>query len=59
MFLPPEMVGHVLAHELSHIRLMNHSGEFWSLLEQFVPDSKELRIKFNKAIYMITVWARP
>ena len=59
MFLPPEMVGHVLAHELCHIRLMNHSSEFWSLLEQFVPDSKNLRIKFEKAIYMIPVWARP
>lgn len=36
-------VDYVCAHELAHLRHMNHSKEFWELVEKYIPDWKEIR----------------
>lgn len=38
IFLPPAVVDYVVCHELAHLKEMNHSPRFWSVVEQLCPD---------------------
>lgn len=37
---PPEVLNYLAAHEVAHLREMNHSDRFWSLVENVCPDMK-------------------
>ncbi len=37
---PLRVIDYVVIHELAHIPVRNHSGEFWNLLGSFMPDFK-------------------
>ncbi len=39
----PEVIDYVVAHELSHLRVMNHSPRFWATVGSVVPDYASLR----------------
>lgn len=43
MELPWELIDYVMAHELAHTRHLNHSLDFWKLVEQLMPDYKKRR----------------
>lgn len=38
-----ELIDYVIAHELSHLREMNHSPRFWATVESIFPDFKSAR----------------
>ena len=53
IFLDKEVARYLVAHELCHLRHLNHSKEYWSLVESYIPNYKNLqkqlkRIKFTK-----------
>ncbi|OFZ67661.1 MAG: hypothetical protein A2V79_10780 [Betaproteobacteria bacterium RBG_16_56_24] len=41
--LPQRLVDYVVAHELAHLRELNHSAAFWELVESVCPDYASLR----------------
>lgn len=57
VFLPPHLVRYVLAHELVHLRVLDHSPRFWSRLESIVPDAIEARAELRGARHLVPVWA--
>lgn len=38
IFLPPHLLDYVVAHEVCHLRELNHSRRFWTLLAETIPD---------------------
>jgi predicted metal-dependent hydrolase len=40
IFLPEELMRHIILHELCHTRQMNHSAAFWKLLLTLDPDAR-------------------
>jgi predicted metal-dependent hydrolase len=45
-FRPP-VIDYVVAHELSHLRVMNHSSQFWDTVRTVVPDYAQLRAQLK------------
>lgn len=43
MLMPTRLMDYVLAHELAHLREMNHSPAFWALVESVFADYRERR----------------
>lgn len=43
MHFPLPVIDYVVAHELSHLRVMDHSPRFWSVVRSVVPDYATLR----------------
>ncbi len=41
--LPPKIIDYIIVHELAHIVHKNHSKAFWSLVEKFLADYKNLK----------------
>ncbi|MEK7607259.1 MAG: M48 family metallopeptidase [Patescibacteria group bacterium] len=41
--LAPELVDYIVVHELCHLAELNHSKQFWKLVEQTMPKYNELR----------------
>lgn len=48
MSLPNELIDYVLIHELAHTRQMNHSQEFWSIVEACMPEFRTHRKALKK-----------
>jgi predicted metal-dependent hydrolase len=42
----------VVAHELAHLREMNHSPRFWRIVESVVPDYREVRRRLRSAEHL-------
>lgn len=40
VFAPPKVLDYVVIHELCHLTHMNHSKNFWNMVEQIMPEYK-------------------
>lgn len=43
ILLPVHLADYIIVHELCHLKEMNHSSKFWSLIEKQIPDYKNYR----------------
>ncbi|MFH1059654.1 MAG: M48 family metallopeptidase [Pseudomonadota bacterium] len=52
---PPELMDYVAAHEVCHLRRLDHSPAFWALVESLVPDWRARRQRLNRtgALYRL------
>lgn len=48
LFLPNEMSDYIVVHELCHLKEMNHSARFWSLVARAIPNHVEVRRALRK-----------
>ena len=58
VFAPREVMEYVVAHEVAHLRHMNHSAAFWALVEFLCPDyevAKEWLRLHGKHLYRFNV----
>lgn len=46
--MPPEILDYVVVHELAHRKEMNHSRDFWKIVEQALPDYQERRKRLHE-----------
>ncbi len=44
---PEAVLNYVVIHELCHLKMMNHSRDFWKLVEKYCPDWKPLKNWLN------------
>lgn len=56
MFLPPELVRCVLAHELCHTAHLNHGPRFWALLDRIEPNHRILHRSLRRGGERIPAW---
>ncbi len=49
-FAPP-VIDYVVVHELAHLREMNHSARFWSIVAEQYPDYRSARAELKRCAY--------
>jgi predicted metal-dependent hydrolase len=50
IFLNDAQADYLIVHEVSHLIELNHSSDFWALVEMQIPNYKKLRKEISKLI---------
>jgi len=58
LFLPIELVDHLLLHELCHTRYLNHSKKYWALVAHHEPDFVRLEDELKNGTRHVPAWFR-
>lgn len=56
LFLPVELMRYVLIHELCHTQHLDHSPEFWQLVNRYEPQCRELDAQLREARVYLPAW---
>jgi len=48
--MPERLVDYLVVHELAHLKHMNHSPEFWSVVSTYIPDHKARRKELEEYV---------
>lgn len=56
IFLTPDLVRHVMIHELCHTRYLNHSKQFWQLVASYDPDWQSNRRRCRQVEIDLPQW---
>lgn len=48
MMAPPIVIDYLIAHEVAHLREMNHGPKFWALCEELCPETKRAKAWLKK-----------
>jgi hypothetical protein len=56
LFLPLELVDHLLLHELCHTRHLNHSKTYWTLVASHEPDFERLEYELQRGNRIVPAW---
>jgi hypothetical protein len=52
---PPEIIDYVVVHELCHMKIRNHSRDFWELVQSILPDYKKRRAWLRDHGHLLTL----
>lgn len=53
---PLPVIDYVVVHELAHLREMNHSPAFWSIVERLYPDYRTARKELERLAALCPYW---
>lgn len=56
VMLPHEFVDYIIVHELCHVLQMNHSDEFYKLVECVMPNYKKYKSKLKEYDYLLSLY---
>jgi hypothetical protein len=56
LFLPARLADYVMLHELSHLRVLDHSPRFWRVLDSLVADARALDAEMSRAWSRVPGW---
>lgn len=48
--MPEHLVDYLIVHELAHLRYMNHSREFWDMVETYIPEGRKIKKQFEEYV---------
>ena len=52
---PPALLDYVVAHELAHLRVRNHTSEYWSVVSQAIPDYRLRRQRLREVGPLLSI----